>query len=177
MFSNNSFPQTYYGPVTASGDIVRRLRGSGMAQAEFAGNQRAVPRSFRGIAAGSASSDYSRGVTADAERARGYADAMRPLGDYQRMLSEANLDYQVGSAAEQAGIRDLLLMQRGFNQDADITLRNVRQDARLDMKKISQDRDIAERQRKAQQKAANMEKIGKVVNLATKFAIGPFAGA
>lgn len=169
MYSNGSFPQTYFGPIVASGDIVRRLRSSGMAQAEFAGNQRAVPRSFRGIAADSASSRYMRGVTADTERARGYAEAMKPLGDYQRSVANAQFDYETGSAAEQAGIRDLLLMQRGFNQDADISLRTLRQNESLDMRRLANDNDIANRQRNAENKANTMNNWAKGLGLAAKY--------
>lgn len=169
MYSNGSFPQTYFGPIVASGDLVRRLRSSGMAQAEFAGNERGVQRSFTGVGAGGAANKYMRGVTADTERAKGYAEAMKPLGDYQRSVANAQFDYETGSAAEQAGIRDLLLMQRGFNQDADISLRTLKQNASLDMRKLGQDNDVANRQRNAENKANTMNNWAKGLGLAAKF--------
>jgi hypothetical protein len=70
MFSNGSFPQTYTGPITASGDLVRRLRSSGMAQGEFAGNERAFRPQKMGIGAGSAANAYRSGVASDTERTK-----------------------------------------------------------------------------------------------------------
>lgn len=171
MFANGSFPQTYYGPVTASGDLVRRLRSTGMSQAEFSGNQRAFQPKQMGIGAGSGVAQYRAGVAGDAARSQGYAEAMKPLSDYQQMVANANLQFQMGSADEQAGIRNLLLMQRGFNQDADVSLRGLRQDEELQGRQMAKERDIANRQRRAENKANTMNNIAKGLGVVAKFAL------
>lgn len=169
MFSNDSFPQTYSGPIFASGDLVRRLRSSGMAQANFAGNERAFRPQQMGIGAGSGVSAYRGGIASDAERAKGYAEGMKPLGDYERMKAQSEFDYQTGSAAEQAGIRGLLLQQRGFNQDADLSLRTLRQNEQLNNKQLRQEADIAERQRKAENESNWWNNAAKILGTGARF--------
>jgi hypothetical protein len=169
MFSSGTFPQTYFGPIVASGDTVRRLRSSGMAQAEFAGNERAYQPKKMGIGAGSGAARYQQGIASDSERAKRYTEAMQPLGDYQRAMANAQFDFETGSAAEQAGIRDLLLMQRSFNQDADITMRGMKQGEELDMRKLGLDKKIAARQRGAEGKANTLNNVSKGLGLAAKF--------
>lgn len=142
-----------------------------MAQAEFSGNQRAFQPRNIGIGAGSGTAQYQQGVSSDAARAKGFAEGMKPLGDYERSVANANLEYQTGSAAEQAGIRDLLLMQRGFNQDADISLRTVKQRADLDMSKVRQDADMRERKRKADNRAAAMQRFSDAAGIVAKFVV------
>jgi len=171
MFSNGSFPQTYSGPITASGDLVRRLRSSGMAQGEFAGNERAFRPQRMGVGAGSAANAYRAGVASDTERAKGYAEGLKPLGDYERMKAQSEFEYQTNSAAEQAGIRGLLLQQRGFNQDADLNLRGLRQSEQLFGKQMRNDADIADRQRRAESEANTLNNFAKGIGLGARFVL------
>jgi len=62
-----------------------------------------------------------------------------------------------------------LLMQRGFNQDADISLRTLRQNESLDMRKLAKDNDIANRQRNAENKANTMNNWAKGLGLVAKY--------
>lgn len=146
MFAQGNYQPTYYGPIVASGDLIRRMRSSGMAQAEFQGAQRAfTPQKF-GIGAGSGLMQYQGGIEGDAKRAQGYAAAQQAFGDYGQNIADATLKYQQGAADEQAGLRSLRTQQRTINQGA-----------ALDMRKIDLDRQISEYQRAAQNEANKLK--------------------
>jgi hypothetical protein len=126
MFSAASFTPTYSGPITASGDLLRRNRNTAMSQAEYAGNERAFRPMRLGMGAGSGLMRHQGGIASDVERAKGYAQAQQAMGDYETMLANAQLGYQTNVADEQAGIANLLLKQRQIDQGASLDLRENR---------------------------------------------------
>lgn len=139
MFAQGNYQPTYYGPIIASGDLIRRMRSSGMAQAEFQGAQRAFTPKKLGIGAGSAIMKYQGGIESDAKRAEGYAAAQQAFADYGQNIADATLKYQQGASDELAGLRNLQTQQRTINQGA-----------KLDMRKVDLDRQISDYQRSAQ---------------------------
>lgn len=131
MFASGTYTPTYSGPITASGDLLRRLRNSGMAKAEFSGNERAFRPMKVGIGAGSGMTRFQGGITGDNERAKGFAAAQKAFGDYEQNLADARLAYQTGAAEEMAGIRGLRTQQRRIDQNADLDLRKIGIDTAL----------------------------------------------
>lgn len=146
MFATGTFQPTYFGPITASGDLVRRMRSSGMAQANFSGAERAYRPMKIGIGAGSAMTQYQGGLAGDTERAKGYAAAQQAIGDYGQNVADATLGYQTGLAGEQNNIRNLYTQQKQINQSAE-----------LDLRKLGLDAALTAYQRQVQQKANAMK--------------------
>lgn len=138
MFASGTYSPTYSGPITATGDLLRRLRNSGMSQAEFSGNARAFRPQKMGIGAGSGMTQFQGGIAGDAQRAKGYADAQKSIGDFEQNLADARLAYQTGAADEMAGIRGLKTQQRRIEQGSE-----------LDLRKLGIDTSINEYQRQA----------------------------
>lgn len=151
MFSGDPFVPTYTGPIYASGDLMRRSRNMGMAQSEFAGNQRAFRPMAPGIGAGSAIHRYQAGIGADTARAKGFADAQQAIADNAAMMANANLQYQTNAADEASGIRGLLLKNR-----------QVDQNTALDMRELGINTELANFQRSAENEAARLRRKASV---------------
>lgn len=151
MFSADNFTPTYSGPITASGDLLRRTRNSAMAQSEFAGNNRAFRPMRMGIGAGSAWNQHRGGIASDVERAKGFSEAQRAMGDYESMLANANLTYQANSAGEGNDIASLLLRRAQIDQGASLDLRDT-----------NLQKQLAARQRNVENEAARLKRQASV---------------
>jgi hypothetical protein len=87
------------------------------------------------------------------------------------MKAQSDFQYQTNSAEEQAGIRGLLLQQRGFNQDADLSMRGLALQNQLTEKELKNNADIASRQRQAESEANTLNNWAKAIGVGSKFII------
>lgn len=151
MFAANSYKPTFSGPITASGEQLRRGKNSAMQQSAFAGQQRAYLPKGRGIRAGSRLADYQSGMQADTAMAQGYAKAQQLAQADQLYNADAVQRYQQNRAGEDAFLRNLLLGQR-----------RVDEGSALDMAGIDTQELLSRRQRDVQNEAARMNRQASV---------------
>jgi len=153
MFAQERFPQTYTGPIYASGENTQRARNSAMAQSAFAGNQRANRRmvggggSMGGVGAGSARDEYRSGLSADMEAAKAFAAAQDELNKATLSDAASRQQFEANRAMEQSGIRELLTGRDRVNQGV-----------QLDMRGLGKNIQAQNRQREVENRVADLKR-------------------
>lgn len=155
MFANDTFPQTYSGPIYASGEAMQRGRNAAMAQSAFSGNQRASRRvaggagGFGGVRAGSKLDEYRSGVASDVEASKAYAAAQGAYGANLMQNAEAQQTFQGNRADEQASMRDLIRGRDQVNQGAQLDLRGLRQSVQAQNRQRDVENRVSDLKRKS----------------------------
>lgn len=155
MFANDSFPQTYSGPINASGEAMQRARNTAMAQSAFAGNQRANRRvaggagAFGGVRAGSKLDEYRSGVASDLDAAKAYAAAQQAYAGNVMQNAEAQQTYEANRAEEQSSMRDLIRGRDQVNQSAQLDLRGLRKSVQAQNRQREVENRVSDLKRKS----------------------------
>lgn len=155
MFANDSFPQTYSGPIYASGEAVQRARNAAMAQSAFSGNQRANRRvtggagGLGGVRAGSKLDAYRAGVAADVDASKAYAAAQQTYGENILSNAEARQQYEGNRAEEQSSIRDLLRNRDQVNQGVQLDMRGLQKSVQAQTRQREVENRVADLKRKS----------------------------
>lgn len=128
------YAPTFTGPIQKDPNVFRQARNQSMAQAAYAGDLRAqLSQPGKGIRAGGKMSSYRAGLLADAEAAKGYAQAQQDQLNRYGDQAASRLLFQERQAGEQGWLRDLLLdkldtqMQErkaAYKRKADVDIRD-----------------------------------------------------
>lgn len=155
MFAKDTFPQTYSGPIYASGESLQRSRNTAMAQSAFAGNQRGFRRmaggggSLGGVRAGSQMDQYRSGVASDVESAKAFAAAQQAYADNVLSNAQARQTFEANRADEQASIRDLIRNRDQVNQGVQLDMRGLKNNILAQTRQREVENRVADLKRQA----------------------------
>jgi len=108
--SNTTYSTTFSGPIKQDENLFNVGRNEAMAQAEFQGQQRQFnQQAGRGVGAGGKMQAYRSGLMAQAEAAKGYAQAQQEMLNKYADSSTADLQFQERYSGEKNWLQDLLL--------------------------------------------------------------------
>lgn len=138
MFAPESYRPTYSGPITATGETMRRARNDAVATGLVNANRRAVRPNMKGVQAGTGMQNYRTNVLSGLGELDARAAGQQAYNQYAQGNAAANLQFQANLANEMSGLRDLL-----FSRDSEDMQYGI------GMEELAADRLLNERQRAA----------------------------
>lgn len=138
MFAPQSYRPTYSGPITATGETMRRARNDAVATGVSNANRRAVRPQMSGVRAGTGMQNYRTNVLQGLGELDARMAGQQAYNNYAQQNAAAGLQYQANLASEMSGLRDLL-----FSRDSEDMQYG------LGMEELAADRLLNERQRAA----------------------------
>jgi len=131
MFAPSTYSPTYSGPITATGETMRRARNDSVAQGLSRANRRMVRPMQQGVRAGTGNQRYRTNLLAGLGEQDARLAGAQAYNTYAQENAAAGLQYQANLANEMAGLRDLMFSKRSTDSEYDLGRRQLDIDSAL----------------------------------------------
>ena len=131
MFAPSTYSPTYSGPITATGETMRRARNDAVAQGLSQANRRLVRPMQRGVRAGTGNQQYRTNLLAGLGQQDARLAGAQAYNTYAQENAAAGLQYQANLANEMAGLRDLAFSKRSTDSEYGLGRRELDIDSAL----------------------------------------------